>query len=136
MSKKIWITIAIVICISVVAIVEIRTKKIYQTDASKIQEIIVKKTSDKVKVRVSKDDKLHVVYYKGISYNYDIEEKDGQLKIAGKYKFPISFDFQSPTLIIELPAYYGNKLEINTEGNCSVDQTIKFSDIKINSDEK
>lgn len=133
MKKKIIIVI-IVLCVVMVGIIEWKSKKNYTADIDKVNKIIVAETMDSVKVMVSDDEQIHISYYEGISYEYDIAEVNSILTIKGNNNIPITLDFQNTSLIIEVPKDYGKDIEINTEKNCSLNDSIQFNDVDINSE--
>lgn len=130
--KKRMIIVITIVCILFIGVLEWKTKKDFTTDVTNINEIIVVDTSDKVKVEISEDDKIHVSYYEGIGYHYNINEENKTLTIIGNNRSPIILDFQSPSLIIRVPKDYGKNIKINTEKSCSIDESILWKDVQIN----
>jgi hypothetical protein len=133
MKKRMIIAIMIV-CILVIGVIEWRTKKDFNIDATKVSEIIIDETMDNVKVEVSEDDQIHVSFYEGVSYHYNINEENKILTIMGNNRIPITLDVQCPYLIIRVPKDYGKSIKINTEKNCSIDESIQWKDVQINSE--
>lgn len=130
--KNRMIIVITIICILFIGVLEWKTKKDYTTDVININEIVVVDTMDKVKVEISEDDKIHVFYYEGIGYHYNINEENKTLTIIGSNRSPIILDFQSPSLIIKVPKDYGRNIKINTEKSCSIDESIQWKDVQIN----
>ena len=133
MKQRMVIAITL-ICILVIGVLEWKTKKNFTIDALKINKIIVEDTMDNVKVEVSEDDQIHVSYYEGISYHYNINEENKRLTIVGNNRIAITLDFQNPSFIIRVPKDYGQSIKINTEKSCSIDEAIQWKTIQINSE--
>lgn len=124
MKKRIIMVITI-ICIFFIGVIEWKTQKKFTTDVTNVNEIVVVDTMDKVKVELSEDDKIHVFYYEGIGYHYNINEENKMLTIIGKNRIPIIIDIQSPSLIIRVPKDYDKNIKINTEKSYSFDEAIQ-----------
>lgn len=132
--KKRMIMAIVLVCILVIGVVEWKTKKNFTADATTVNDIIVDETMDNVKVKISEDDQIHVSYFEGISYYYNINEENGRLTISGKSRVPIVLDFQNPSLVIRVPKDYGKNIIINTEKSCSIDKSIEWNDVQVNSE--
>jgi len=135
MSKKNWLVAVILMFVVIVAVIEWKSEKNYEIKADGIEHINVVESADTVKVTVSDDDMIHISYYEGASYKYEITEENGVLKITGDNRRAINIDIQDSPLIIKVPKDYGKYMEINTEKNASVNEAINFESISINEDE-
>lgn len=133
MKKRMVIAFTL-ICILIIGVMEWKTKKNFTIDVEKVNDIIIVSTMDNVKVEVSEDDQIHLTYYEGSSYRYRIEEENKVLTIKGKNRAAITLDFQNPSFIIRVPKDYGKSIKINTEKSCSIDESIQWKDIQINSE--
>jgi uncharacterized protein YpmB len=130
MNKKIGIMIVIVVVILLcIGLFTKKERKVYNVDTDKIDKILVVDKVNKVKIKVSEDDKIHVTYSEGMGLSYHIEVNNGllEIKTANNIKITLGFDIHDNALIIEVPKDFNKELDVKSEQNCSVDQSISFS---------
>ncbi len=137
MDKKKWVIVAVIVLLVIIVVaIEWKSKNNFEISVDAIEQIIVVESADTVKVQVSNDDMVHIIYYEGAGYKYEITEENGVLKIKGDNKTAIKIDIQNSPLIIKIPQDYGKYLEINTEKSASVSEAIDFASISINDNEE
>lgn len=130
MNKKIGIIIVIVVVVLLfVGLFTKKERKVYTVDAATIDKILVVDKVNKVKIKVSEDDKIHVTYSEGMGLSYNIQVNNGQLdiKTANNIKISLGFDLHDNSLVIEVPKDFNKALDVTSEQNCSVDENINFS---------
>lgn len=135
-------TIACVICgITIILLISgfifKQEKKTYELDSNAINSIAVDDKVNDVKVRTSPDDKIHVTYYQGKSTGYKIEKNGDALAIAttsNMINLTLGIQVEDSSLVIEIPKNYGKSLEITATKKCSVDKSIQFSSLDVESE--
>lgn len=134
-KKNIIILAVLILIVGAVFLFKFRSvQKKYDINSSEVTSINVYDSCNKVEVKPSEDDKIHVIYHDRKSAEYTINTSGGVLNISNKSKdsngeVNAGISFSSTVLEIKVPKDFKGEFISTTFDKCEVDKSINFSKV-------